>query len=194
MKINLNTVFKLLATMLVISLLILVCSCGARKSEKTNKSVISKIETTDLSRNDKSILENSNIKSSEKITINNQDQTITIEEIIEPLDILKPATYIDVFGKTEQFNNAKKTTKTTVKNNNTKSDQESKKEIGTNSVQKENQQNDVKKAAQTKKNEIKKNIDREAWSIWNFAWLLLLVPVCLLWKYWGKIKEKIWWL
>lgn len=36
MKINLNTVFKLLATPLVISLLLLFISCNARKTEKSN--------------------------------------------------------------------------------------------------------------------------------------------------------------
>lgn len=164
-------------------------SCGSRKSEKTNKSDSSKTELTDLSKNDKSIVEDSNIKSSEKITINNQDQTTIIEETIEPLDVLKPASFVEN-GKKQELFNSKKTTKTTVKNNNTKMEIASKKDNKTNIVQKEKKQNNIKKKAESKKEQSKKKVDREAYSFWN--WLWLLIPVVLVISNWKKIKDKIW--
>lgn len=53
MKINLNTVFKLLATMLVVSLLILFCSCNARKTEKSNsEKEVSSLESLNIINSD----------------------------------------------------------------------------------------------------------------------------------------------
>lgn len=194
MQINLNTIFKLLATLLIVSLIALFCSCSAKKTDKTSQSEISKLEITDLSKNDKSTVLENNIKSSEKITVNDQDKTTTVEETIEPVDTSKPAIYTDKNGQKQELHNTKKTTKTTIKNNNTKTEIAFKKDNRTNIVQNEKQQTNIKKAAKTKKVATAVQVDRKALPLWNLRWLLVIVPVYLVWKNWSKITSKIWWI
>lgn len=182
MKINLNTVFKLLATMLVVSLLILFCSCGARQAEKKRTEESSKTELTNFSKIDKSENTESNIKKSESVIINDQDQTTTIEETVEPLDASKSASYTDSTGKKQELNNAKKTIKTTVKNNNTKTESAAKTEASVKIDKKESEAKNSKTKAVAEKKANDLNIKRDAWSLWNLSWLLVPIVVYLGWK------------
>lgn len=177
-------------------------SCGAKKTTKNESELRTKIEVIDSSKsnlNEQSAEElETNIKKEEKISVDNQDKTITVEETIEPIDSKLPASYIDKDGKKQSLNNAKKTTKSTTKNNNTKSNSEIK---GSSLIK--GKSNDKKFSSDHKSTkstvDIKQAnqnilIDRKAWSMWNFMWFLLVIPIYWLWKNKTKIIDKIWWL
>lgn len=175
-------------------------SCGARKSEKSSKSDSSKMELTDKSKSEQfeETKTNSdiNIKKSEIRTENNQDQTINIKEIVEPVDPNKPASFTDKDGKKQELNNSKKTTETTVKNNNSKTnvktDTEASLKTNTQNNKKASTNNDVKINAEAKKEESVKQVDKKQWNPWSLSWLLLIIPILLIWKYRSKILSKIW--
>jgi hypothetical protein len=77
---------------------LLVTSCGARKKIHQNNRISYKIESTDKSKLTRSENSESNIKKSQTTTVNNQDQTTTIEETVEPVDPNK-AVFTDSAGK-----------------------------------------------------------------------------------------------
>jgi len=181
-------------------------SCGARKSEKNRLTEDTKTEFTDTSKlaeigNSETKTE-SNLKKLETLSISYQDQTTTVKEIWEPLDTSKPSSYTDKYGKKQDFNNAKKTTETTTKNNNTKTDISANTESVNKSEAKAKKaisvKNDIAKKAAAKKASEDIKIDREAWSVWNWLWLLIPIGlIVLLAKNRMKISswiESIWWV
>lgn len=177
-------------------------SCGAKKTTKNESELRTKIEVIDSSKsnfNEQSAEElETNIKKEEKISVDNQDKTITIEETIEPIDSKLPASYIDKDGKKQSLNNAKKTTKSTTKNNNTKSNSEIKGSSlikgKSNDKKFSSDHKSTKSTADIKQANQNIFIDRKAWSMWNFIWFLLVIPIYWLWKNKAKIIDKIWWL
>ncbi len=203
--INLNTIFKILATLLIISMIVLFSSCGAKKTDKTTKSDSSILELTDKSQSEQ--LEESkanvdtNVKKSETLIISDKDQTTTVEETVEPVDASKPSSYTDKDGKKQELHNSKKTTKTTVKNNNTNINSNSNAvasvKSGSEINKKINNNANIKIKAAAKKNETDVRVDRKAWSMWNLWWLLI-VPVALgirwIWKNKAEIAAKMWWV
>lgn len=162
-------------------MILLLTACGARKKDlsKTNES--NKIEFTDKSKTDKSENSESNIKKSETKTVNNQDQTITIEEIAEPIDPTKEAIFIDKEGKKQSLVNGKKTTKTTVKNNNTKADTKKEYTEVTKTDKKESEAKDIKTKAEADKKTVEIAVNRDAVSVFSFWWLWLIIAVALIW-------------
>ena len=177
-------------------------SCGAKKTTKNESELKTKIEVIDSSKsafNEQSAKElETNIKKEEKISVDNQDKTITVEETIEPIDSKLPASYIDRDGKKQSLNNAKKTTKSTTKNNNTKSNSEIKGSSlikgKSNDKKFSSDHKSTKSTADIKQANQNILIDRKAWSMWNFMWFLLVIPIYWLWKNKAKIIDKIWWL
>jgi len=181
-------------------------SCGARKVDKNRLEEETKTELTDTSKlaeigNSETKTE-TNVKKSETVAVNDQDQTTTVKEILEPLDASKPASYTDKDGKKQDLNNAKKTTETTTKNNNTKTDISANTESVNKSEAKAKKaisvKNDIAKKADTKKVSEDIKIDREAWSVWNLLWILIPIGLIVLavknrMKIAGWI-ESIWWV
>lgn len=177
-------------------------SCGAKKSTNTESEELVKTELSDNSKNEtveqSTIILDTNVKKNENIVVDNQDKTTTIEETIEPIDPKLPASYTDKEGKRQSLDNTKKTTKSTTKNNNTKSKSEIKEEVliqsKASSAKKNSDHKNIKDKAEVKKGNETSTLDRKAWSIWNFAWLLLAIPIYWIWKNRAKIIQKIWWV
>lgn len=167
--------------------LCLFISCGARKKDSSKTTESTKIESTDKSKTDKSESIETNVKKSETTTINNQDHTTTIEETVEPIDPLKEAVFTDSSGKKQSLINGKKTTKTTVKNNNTKADTKKESTEATKTDIKESEAKDIKAKANSDKKAVDVAVKRDAVSLWNFAWLLIPIGLYLVYKNWSRL-------
>jgi FtsZ-interacting cell division protein ZipA len=182
---------KSILTFLAVGLIILlVTSCGARKKDSSKTTESTKIESTDKSKIDKSENSESNIKKSQTTTVNNQDQTTTIEETVEPVDPNKEAVFTDSAGKKQSLVNGKKTTKTTVKNNNTKADTKKESTEATKTDKKESEAKDIKAKAAADKKAVEIAVKREAVSLWNLAWLLIPIGLYLVYKNWSRLTAK----
>lgn len=183
-------VIILWALILIFSFLVM--SCGARKAEKKRYEESLKTELTDKSKvvasEETTEASETNIKKTVETTVNNQDQTITKKETIEPIDNSKRASYKDENGKLQELNNAKKTTETTTRNNNTKTEQKEKSEASkkedSSSNKNESKQNDIKANSDAKKATEDIKVDRESWSAWNLLWLL--IPTAALYYVWNN--------
>lgn len=200
--------FNIIASLVIVILIFsfFLASCGAKKTDKTTKSEVLKMERTDKSQSEQSEQSETNIdtnvKKSETITVNNQDQTTVVEETVEPVDNTKPSSYIDTNGKKQELHNAKKTTKTTVKKNNSNtnsnSNTEASQKTDIKASKKSNSNANIKVKAAAKKIEADIHVDKKAWSLWSLSWLLVLVPVALgikwIWNNKTKIAAKMWWM
>ena len=185
----------ILLGVLAVILVLAINSCGARKKNTTKTEQYTTVESTDKSKIDKSENTESNVKKSESITISNQNQTTTIEETVEPIDPTKEAFFTDKEGRKQSLLNGKKTTKTTVSNNNAKS--ESKKDVAEaiKTKKKESEAKDIKAKTETAKKAATAHVNREAWSVWNWVWLL--IPAAVIYYVWRNrvaIGKKIWWV
>jgi hypothetical protein len=169
-------------------------SCGARKKVATKTEQSTTVESTDKSKIDKSENTESNVKKSESIIINNQNQTTTIEETVEPIDPTKEAFFTDKEGRKQSLVNGKKTTKTTVSNNNAKSELKNEVAEAIKTNKKESEAKAIKAKAETVKKADTVHVKREAVSLWNLAWLLIPFSLYLIYRNWAKINEKIWWI
>lgn len=175
-------------------------SCGARKSEKSSKSEVSKTELTDKSNSEQSEVTKTNsdinIKKSETRSESNQDQTVSIKEVVEPVDPNKPASFTDKDGKKQELNNSKKTIETTLKKNNSKTEIKTDNVASVRVISENNKKafnkNDVKLNAEAKKDETAKQVDRKEYNPW--VWVCLLILFFLIAINWKIIKEKIWWI
>lgn len=181
----------LLFLLLVLSIAILLNSCGARKKDATKTEQSTTVESTDKSKIDKSENTESNVKKSESIIINNQNQTTTIEETVEPIDPTKEAFFTDKEGRKQSLVNGKKTTKTTVSNNNAKSELKNEVAEAIKTNKKESEAKNIKAKAETAKKAATVHVKREAVSLWNLAWLLIPFGLYFLYQ---KFKDKIWWI
>jgi FtsZ-interacting cell division protein ZipA len=189
---------KLLSILFTIFLVSGIWSCGARKVEKNRTEESTKTELIDKSKTDKSEVDQAktetNIKKTELVTVNNQNQTTTIEEVLEPLDPYKEASYIDASGNKQVLNNAKVTTKITTQKNNTKTNALAKTDASEKTAEttskKESIANNIKSKSDSKKADEVIHVKRDAWSIFN--WLWLLIPIGLCYWAWNKYRDKIW--
>lgn len=194
-------------------------SCGARKSEKSRNSDSSK---TELSFSEKEIIkeegfnlsketekENTNVKEESAKAVDDKNETVTEETNYEPADPTKPASIIDENGKETVLNNAKKTHKKTTQKNNSKTNETAKsektenrqsdKEVQAEQKKESERQKELQEKAAAKKAGEEIKIDRSAWSMWNWLWLLIPVGIIVIvWKNKTKIAswltEKIWWV
>ena len=181
--------------MLLIVIIFTFSGCGTVKKDTTRTEEVTKTEIEDKSKNDKSEIAETNgetnIKKSQQLTVNDQDQTTSKKEVLEPIDATKPASYVDENGKKQELNNAKKTTETTTKKNNTKTEASTKndtsKKVAGKSIKKESADNNIKVKGAAKKAAEEIQVDRKTWSIWNFLWLLIPIGVYFIWKNKTKI-------
>lgn len=184
---------------------LLMNSCSAVKKDKTQTEEVTKTEMEDKSKNDKSEIaetqSETNIKKSQQVTVNDQNQTESVKEIIEPLDPTKEASYTDDSGKKQVLNNAKKTTETKKEKNNTKTEAATKtdtsEKLSEKLAIKEWTVKDIKAKATTKKAAEEIHKYRKSWSVWNVLWLLIPVGIYWAWKNKVAIVKKLtnlWWI
>lgn len=169
----------------VITISILMNSCSARKAEKNRATEEVKTEMHEKSTS--SNKEESNVKSEAQTTVDDKNQTVTEETSYKPVDPTKEASVTTPDGKKHGLNNAAVVVKKTTQQNDTKTDKTEKKEEANKKEKTDakdlNQKSDAGKTTEDIK------VDRDKWSVWNFAWLLLLLPIYWLWKNKGIIKR-----
>lgn len=199
-------IFRILVVSLLLSFVWLFCSCGARKSETTKTKESIKSEFTDQSKSEQTgqtqAKSETNVKKTEVITVDDHNQTTTKKETVEPIDPTKPASYVDENGQKQELNNSKKTTETTTQNNNTKTEVQTKTEASgkteTQSNKKATNTKNIKAKSDSEKLAKAKVVNREAWSVWN--WLWVLIPTAVLYYVWknrvtiGKKISGVWWV
>lgn len=185
---------------LLIAALILLWGCGAVKKDITRTEEAAKTEIQDKSKNDKSEIaetqSETNIKKSQQVIVNDQNQTELVKEIIEPLDPTKEASYTDASGKKQVLNNAKKTTETKKEKNNTKTEAATKidtsEKLDEKSAKKETAANNIKVKAAAKKADEGIHVERKAWSALNLLWILIPIGIVYwIWKNKAAIGAKI---
>ena len=174
----------------IILLVVVISSCGSRKVIRIESKEAAKAEFSDQSKSEQTEQSQTkgeiNVKKSEEVTVDNQNQTLTKKETIEPVDPTKPASYTDKDGKKQELNNSKKTIETRTQINNTKIESKAKtetlekKESKTNKKKYENK--NIKAKTTNEKLAQENHVDREAWSVFNFLWLL--VPAAVLYYVW----------
>ena len=156
--IDLNNVFKLLITLLAVSLIMLLSSCGSRKVQK---SVVKENTTTEIATTEK-----------KDLVIDNQTKTVINEDAdeieVKPIDTSKA---IIVNGKT--YKNAivtlrKKKVNTVIEN---------KESVKDNSVK------IVKVVTETKKDNKDIAVERKSNPFLPLLWLLIPLIGYLVWKY-----------
>lgn len=194
MKINLISVFKLLITLLAVSMILLCYSCGSVKKDKTKTEEVTKTENSNNSNLEKK--EESNVKITENTIIDDKNETVIEETNYEPIDNTKPATIIDADGKETKLNNSKKTTRKTTHKNNTKTDNSKNSDEFYKSELSE--QSESKGKTEAKKEAEAIQVDRKAWSVYNLLWLLIPIAIVYLaWKNKAKIItwfNGLWWI
>jgi hypothetical protein len=159
-------------------------SCSARKAEKNRTEDAVKTETSIDAVVAKK--EESNIKKTEKTTVDDKTETTIIETVCEPIDPTKPAIVTDSDGKETILMNSKKTTRETTQKNNVKTDNLVNTVINTASEALEKIKSESKSNSKKKSELIK--IDKKVWNVWNLLWLL--IPVAVIYWVW-KNKTKI---
>lgn len=167
-------IFKILGIALLLALIALFLSCGARKANKSHSKEETKTELTD-----NSIIENkseTNVKTTTTVNVDDKNETITEETTISPQDNTKEAFIIEKDGTKTIFNNLKKTVKKTTQKNNTKTQSFGNSEQLKKDDSKE--QKAVKQLNTSKKENSVKNVERNA--IPWYYWLLFLIPVLVI--------------
>jgi hypothetical protein len=174
METNTRDMKKLIILIMLPSFMLLT-SCGARKVTKAETKEESKIESTDNS------IITSNIDTFTKLSVNNKDESVTTENVFEPIDNTKEASIIDSNGKKTVLNNSRKIVRNVVEKNNTVSDkQKTKKEAI-------NEQKNIKQVNASKKENISKAIDKKQFN--PFMLLFLIIPLGAIWFFYRKYKN-----
>lgn len=163
---------------LVLLMAILVSGCGARKVAKSQTEEAQKVEVTDNTLILKK--EEVAVKVVETTIINDQNKTKIKETIYKPIDATKEATFTTPDGKSHKLNNAEIMFKETEQKNNTKIDNSRNSEQFHTSELSESSEYALK--AYTKKTDESTQAEREAFSIWN--WLWMLIPAAVIYFVW----------
>jgi len=160
--IDLKEVFKILVTFLVISLLVLLCSCGSRKVQKSNVKEETKTEQTAKVNNDVET------KTETKTVINDESQELEIT----PIDTAK---VLIINGKTYKNAKVKFTTR------------KAKTEINAKEVVKDKSKSEIKAVTAVKKQTTTKDIEKKSNPFMPLLWLLIPAVLVLIWKYKYKL-------
>lgn len=102
---------------LIFVFLVSMCSCGARKVNKSHTKEETKTELTDNSITEKK--SETNVKTTITVNVDDKNENITEETIYEPEDPAKESFVIEKDGTKVVLNNVKKTVKKTTQKNNT---------------------------------------------------------------------------
>lgn len=159
---------------LILILAIVVSGCGARKVAKTQTEEAQKVQITDNTLIQKK--EEIAVKVVETTSVNDRNKTKIQETIYKPIDPTKEAMVTTPDGKSHKLHNAEVMFKETEQQNNTKTDNSRNSEQFQKSELSELSEFGIK--AEIKKSNLGVNNEREAWSVWNWIWLL--IPIVLL--------------
>lgn len=206
---------KIIATIL---LALAICSCGARKTDKSRIQEASESELSagekEVSKEENSTLEreyqkeNLNVKEENTKAVDDKNETVKETKTWTPVDPNKSSKVIDDKGKVQEFVNAvlkeeRETTKNNIKTNETaKSEKtenkQSDKEVQAEQKKESDRQKELEQKAAAKKSGEEIKIDRSAWSVWNWLWLLIPVGLIIL-AVKNRMKivtwiENIWWV
>ena len=155
---DLNDIRKLLITLLALSLIVLLCSCGTRKVQKSIVKEDTKTEQATTEKKD--------------ITSNKETNTVINDESNEievtPIDTSKA---LIINGKT--FKNAK--VKIIHKKINTT--------IAEKATVKDLSKYETKAITTVKKQEVKRNVERKSSNLWFLLWLLIPIGLYLLYRF-----------
>ena len=159
------------------------CSCGARKVQKTVSKEETKSTITDNSKTES--FTDTNVKTTTTVKTDDKNETVTEETEYTPRDASKESFVIEKDGTKVILNNVKKIVRKTTQKNNTVTasnteTQESKKESITD-------QKEVKEAVASKKENISKQIDKKAFSPFNL--LLFLIPIGIVYVFYRIYKK-----
>ena len=172
----------------VITISILMNSCGSRKAEKTRSTEETKTEAateSDIAKKEES---SSNVD--QKTTVVEKEKVREVETTYKPIDPNKEATVTTPEGKKHILNNAKVVIKETDKDKETKTDTSIISETTNKSELKEESESNNKAAAKKASEAIV--IDKKEWSPVNLLWLF--IPVLIVVFLYNKYKSKIWWV
>lgn len=195
-----NTIKHVLFWVLVISIALLLNSCGARKSEVLKKQEASKTEKTEFEEKNT----NTSISATDTKTETKQESTKVISEnetVIEettdtPIDGSAISEIIHPDGTKTIFKNVIRKTKKTRSKNNQNSVSSVNQIYNASSESKINQVQQEKKQSNSveKKSSIQKEklVQKEAWSVWNLIWLI--ASALLLYYLFKKYRSRIWWV
>ena len=172
----------------VITIFILMNSCGSRKAEKTRSTEETKTEAATQS--DIAKKEESSLNVNQKTTVVEKEKVREVETTYKPIDPNKEATVTTPEGKKHILNNAKVVIKETTQDKETKTDTSINSEITNKSELTDKSKTDNK--ADVKKSSEAILIDRKEWSPVNLLWLF--IPVLIVVFLYNKYKSKIWWV
>jgi len=163
-------------------------SCAAKKTDKSKTSETIKTEVI------KEVviakIEDTNVKKTEKTTVDDKNETTTKETTYEPIDNTKPASVVDPDGTETKLNNSKKTTRETTKKNNTKKENIINTVINSTSEALEKIKSETKTNSKKTAELIK--IDKKVWNVYNLLWLLIPIALLLwIWKNKTPIIKKL---
>jgi FtsZ-interacting cell division protein ZipA len=150
---KLNIIYGLLAFVFLVSM----CSCGARKVNKSQSKEETTQTVTDNSTSEKQ--SESNVKETTAVKTDDKNETVTEETIYEPNDPAKESFMIEKDGTKVVLNNIKKTVKKTTQKNNTAVSSSSERTEKQNNASKE--QKAVTNTNTTKKEIKSKQVDKK---------------------------------
>jgi hypothetical protein len=162
-------------------------SCRSVKKDKTVSSEVVKVE--DVRKETETAKQESNTKITKKVETNEDSQTETETETIEPVDPTKPSTHTDSQGKTTSLNNAKKTTSKTKHKAQIKKGEVVNIEAQKAAIIEKNKQESKKEIAKIDQEII--SVERKAFNPWNLLWILIPAAVIVIIY---KNRAKIWWI
>lgn len=147
------------------------CECGARKVSKEQSKEQTKTETVDNSVIEKNV--DANVKTTIETKVDDKNETVTQETIYEPSDNAKESFVIEKDGTKVILNNAKKIVRNTTQKNNTQTSADTKKE----EVKKESdkEQKVIKHFEITKKESILKESKRSGAKWYSYWWIYLII-------------------
>lgn len=172
----------------VITISILMNSCGSRKAEKNRSTEETKTEAateTDIAKKEES---SSNVD--QKTTVVEKEKVREVETTYKPIDPAKEATVTTPEGKKHVLNNAEVVIKETDKDKETKTDTSINSEITNKSELTDKSKADNK--ADVKKDSEAILTDRKEANPLNLLWWL--IPVAIVLFLLNKYKSKIWWV
>lgn len=148
---------------LIFVLLFWMCSCGARKLQKSQSKEETKTTVTDNSTTQSNT--DTNVKTTTTVKVDDKNENVTEETIIEPVDASKESFVIGKDGTKVVLNNAKKIVRKTTQKNNTKT------ELFGNSEQLKKEavkeQKVIKQESISKKEKSSKELDKKQYNPFN---------------------------
>lgn len=181
---------SLIYALLIVGLLFICCSCGARKSDVTKKDIkldakeVSKEVTTETTEK----TAETNVKIETQKTIDTKTNVVTETVKVTPIDNSKPASFKDDSGKVLDLTNSayEKSIKSDLSSVNEKLNTLELKTIKELEKALKQSKKDKELIISLREQLKNKKVDKEAFNIFSLWWVLLLIIGCVLYyRKWG---------